>query len=387
MGKSNKEFDGYDASMSEELERIADEYLKDYDDKDQIIGPSNDSDEEIGPASPGQKAFVSGGIEYDRDGLPVFDYKQYSTEELTELFGHYAEVVRTKPSKRETDEAITNTWQCLKGLARDIISKKFSRYIESHPELMEEFLSEAKVAILTSLERYDNTKAAPSTFFYWQICGELHRYVTANVHQIKTYRADLMKKIDEADRIFEEKGKIPTITDYCIMTGLEVTQVTDLLKIKEQKKGTLSLDEMYETAKMGEQFSQSRTDEDAISSVMEEKIEMVLREKLDDVEYTVFHAYAAETPCSVISEKTGIPLHDVHDIVKLSRMKLMEDPFIRSLKRVNDRTHHNIIKMTCDNLLPPEYMENLLDELMGENEAEEGNGVQYAKDYSDIPIA
>lgn len=114
--------------------------------------------------------------------------------ESKEFYAQLAKTVREKTGN-ERKEAMESACFYMKGLVRDFIFKRYMTYIERDPEYKEDLEHEAYKAIMENLPRYDATKGAPSTFFYYHIKSALSHTTTTNKHQMTQADAVLKKKI------------------------------------------------------------------------------------------------------------------------------------------------------------------------------------------------
>ena len=149
--------------------------------------------------------------------------------ESKEFYAQLAKTVREKTGN-ERKEAMESACFYMKGLVRDFIFKRYMTYIERDPEYKEDLEHEAYKAIMENLPRYDATKGAPSTFFYYHIKSALSHTTTTNKHQMTQADAVLKKKILKIRAEYEKLGKKPTEADYMLETDETLSQIRNALR-------------------------------------------------------------------------------------------------------------------------------------------------------------
>lgn len=355
-------------SMYAGMEDAADAFLEAHSQKE-------DTKEEVFDAD-NRKGFVSGGVHYTADGLPDVRHDEYSSEQLRTMFGEYAEAMKgdDKPAR---DNAMIMSWVLMRRMVDDIIYRTFTSYINAFPknadgrqarkDFIEELESTGRDAIYRSLPRYDKRLADPSTFFWTEVSGDLKAYMTKYYHQVNTYKPRQLAELEKVENAFAALGKTPSLKDYEIMTNMPVRTIQDLLASRLKRQGDLSLEQTYENSEMMDRPSASRTDEEAISNVVMERLQSAMKETLTADEHTCFQMYAEDMTPSMISIVAGYnDLSRVKDLIEAARTKLMRHPTIRSFMHHNQRTASNSVVYigfdACGSAEATERNESFLDD-------------------------
>lgn len=322
-----------DAEMIYEgVEDLANEYLR-------RIDAGEDVSDLTDTAEQHARGFVGAdGRRYDEDGLPVIRYEDYSQEELRRMFDDFSKAVRGTDAAAK-DDAYIKAWQILKRWVNSIIRRQFSSYIASFSDrdnqkrFVEDLESVGRISIFRTLGRYDSSKGAPSTFFGYEIVGDIKRSITREYHQVGNYQPELLKKLEEAEKLFSEERITPSIKDYQIATGLSVRVIEGLLAYRTKKKGDLSFEQACGNIDMTTKTRYMDPDDEAMSNINMDILEKALNDTLDADENLCFRYFVDEMNPSAIAAVVGMELSTVRDKIMSAKKKLKMNKIVCAIAR------------------------------------------------------
>lgn len=371
-------------SIYEGVEAMGDEFLR------QAEAANMSSDYDTAKSREKTTGFVTAdGTRYDADGLPAIDYDDYSPEELRELFDGFAAAVRGN-DKAAKDEAFIKSWKLLQRWVDAIIHHRFSSYIASFNDrdnrqrFFDAMESEGKRAVLLALGSYESSKGAPSTYFGYAVLGALKHSITNDFHQVRSYQPELVKKIEEADKLFAEEHITPSIKDYQIATGLSIKAIQSVIAYRNKRKGDLSFDTACANVDMTDYTKYRNPDEEAISRFNMDLLSEILDSTLDAEENACFRYFADDVKPSAIAAILGMELSLVKEKISSAQKKLKQNRIVCSLARQHYGNDKKFLEIGFDPYsasAATESFTNAYDEFMGFSETCD-SGLKRAKAFS-----
>ena len=160
----------------------------------------------------------------------------------------------------------------------DIITRKFSTYVEKDRSFYEDLLQAGRIGIIAALPKYDPEKSMPTTYFFNAIRHEMVLQVNLIKHDTKSHVATTKRKIQEVDRMFARHGQTPTLYDYVYSIKCPFRRITNALAEMKAGNTRTSIDDP-ETAPLADRQSSMRSpEESAISNMNFSKILRVAHE-------------------------------------------------------------------------------------------------------------
>ena len=239
--------------------------------------------------------------------------------------------------KAKATEMIINQ---LEGFIRHTINKKYPTYAYQYTEDM---ISNANIAILTDLPKYDPAKGKLTTFFYLPIVHALQEFLDVMVNHTTTHYSTNLNKILKVINKLENEGKPWNIQILRNETGLREETIKRCLNLVQYKNEAYFETEDFLDSQVGG-FTESPED-----ILIEKERDTALYEsllKLDKTErmaMILFYGVGRKSKMSYknTAEALGIKIDEVKKCIKHGQSKLQADKKLKAIYKSNLKNHIN----------------------------------------------
>ena len=160
----------------------------------------------------------------------------------------------------------------------NIITRKFSTYVEKDRSFFEDLMQAGRMGIIMALPKYAPDKGMPTTYFFNAIKHEMVLQVNLMKHDTKSHVATTKRKIQEVDRQFAKYGRTPTLHDYVYCINSPFHRITNALAELKAGNTKTSIDDPEAAPLADRQSAMRGPEESAISNVNFGRLLAIARE-------------------------------------------------------------------------------------------------------------
>lgn len=215
----------------------------------------------------------------------------------------------------------------------NIITRKFSTYVEKDRSFFEDLMQAGRMGIIMALPKYAPDKGMPTTYFFNAIKHEMVLQVNLMKHDTKSHVATTKRKIQEVDRQFAKYGRTPTLHDYVYCINSPFHRIMNALAELKAGNTKASIDDP-EAAPLADRQSVMRgPEESAISNVNFGRLLEIARElePRDEIIQCFLELGDGKVKTAELAEKYGLAPSEITEGVSNLKNLLRYHPEMRRL--------------------------------------------------------
>lgn len=317
-----------------------------------------------------KKEFTSNAQELDKRNEEVTEALESRATEALESRVKTIVAAYNSGDKGLREWSMIQMMELTQGFIGHMIKKHFSAFMAEH---YQDLYNEGVLAVMESMGGLDLEKGTITTYFTPRILHAMSNYINNETNKSTAYYSNIMNKIKNAIKYFEERQIHPTISDLSLHTGLSIKKIEDGMRrinaVDELHYNTeAELDAVMQT---GTGSPEEKYLENERMGILAEALCVLCEQDREIISWRFGFKDGAEKSFQAIAKAMHLPVNQVTASLNRSIRILQSNCGLRNLVGAGPKIYRNHVRNGAEiSFVPDQSVMNIYADLDDEEETE-----------------